>query len=245
MNRSREVVEILLFFLAFFLPGYLAQAAARPIGPVDDAVLMQSIIVGLPQFLLMAYVMGVKGPAVSPEWGFMRVSAGDSLRILVLIAGCFAVIAAGFGLSRLLPPGWSAAALGGYRWGLKEAGQIPLALVFGLTAGYREELFFRSYLLGRLEKLGVPVSIAAAGSTIIFSLGHAYEGLFAVMLTAVLGLVFCAAYLKWRSIHVVAIAHAGYNIAVLCISLFAPDALPAAAAIPVPPLHSLGLHSIT
>jgi uncharacterized protein len=237
MNRSRTAGEMALFFLAFFMPGFLAQASIRPAGPVTNGLLLQSILTGIPQFLLMAYVAGVAGPSTSPQWGFTRLRARDGIRIIALVAACFAVIGLFLGLVAVLPRQWTRTLLDGYRWGLQGAGQLPLALLFGLTAGYREEFFFRSYLLGRLGELEVPLPFAVAGSTLLFSLGHIYEGILGVVLVGALGLLLCAAYVRWRNVHVVAIAHGAYNTIVLCLSLFLPDALPAAVHVPCPPLH--------
>jgi membrane protease YdiL (CAAX protease family) len=238
MNRSRTAGEMTLLFLAFFLPGYLAQATMQASGPVSNGLLLQSILMGIPQFLLMAYVAGVTGPSTGHRWGFIRLHAGDALRIAALVAACFAVIGLFFGLVAILPEQWTRAIMKGYRWGLQGIGQLPLALLFGLTAGYREEFFFRSYLLGRMEEMGVPLSISVAGSTILFSLGHAYEGILGMLLVAALGLLLCAAYVRWRNVHVIAIAHGAYNVIVLCLSLVFPDALPAAVHIPCLPLHA-------
>ena len=131
-------------------------------------------------------------------------------------------------MSVSLPPDAAHSLTRGYRWGLQRAAQVPLALLFGLTAGYREEFFFRSYMLGRLEELGMQVPAAVALSTAVFAMGHVYEGLLAIMITAGLGILLSVSWLRRRSLHVVAIAHGLYNTAVLCIGLLVPHALPEA-----------------
>lgn len=153
----------------------------------------------------------------------------DGLRILVLLFGCFVVIAPFVALALALPPRFSKSLTLGYRWGLLSAAQAPVALLFGLTVGYKEEFFFRSYLLGRLGQLGVPVPIAAIASTALFSLGHIYEGPLGVAITAALGALFAAVYIRRPNLHVIAIAHGMYNAIVLWLSLLIPSSLPAAA----------------
>jgi len=227
-NTRRILAEALLLFLAFFLPGYISQAAFAASGAISSSAMLQSIIVGAPQFLLMAYIAGATGPSSAPRWGMVRLESGDFLRILLLVITCFAAVTPFFFLVSALPPTWSRSLSLGYRWGLRGAGQVPLGLLFGLTAGYREEFFFRAYLLGRLDEMAVPRAAAVGLSTGLFCVGHVYEGPLGVAIAAVLGLVFALAYLRRGSLHVIAISHGLYNAVVLSLSLIAPRALPAA-----------------
>ena len=126
------------------------------------------------------------------------------------------------GLLRLLPPHWASTLHRGYRWGLGRPSQIPLAVLFALTVGYREEFFFRAYLLRRLDQAGMPSWAAIALSTALFSAGHIYEGIIGIALAACLGALFSIAYLRQRSLHVVAIGHGLYNALALCLGLFDP-----------------------
>ncbi|MGA2640447.1 MAG: type II CAAX endopeptidase family protein [Spirochaetia bacterium] len=226
MKKSRALAEMVLLFSAFFLPGYAAQGFFAAVGPATDLLMLQSIITGIPQFLLMAYVAIYAGSTPPARWGFVTFEARDALRSALLLLGCFAVLVPFVVLLVALPPDVRRSLVQGYRWGLTGAPQIPLALLFGLTAGYREEFFFRSYLLGRLEEVGIQIPIAVAASTALFCVGHVYEGPLAVAITAGLGVLLCAAWLRRRSLHVVAIAHGAYNTVVLCLGLVLPRALP-------------------
>jgi uncharacterized protein len=226
VSRSRIVVEALLLFLAFFLPGFVGQAGLASTGPVSTLGLVESILAGVPQFLLMAYVAGVTGPTSSPRWGLVRFEPRDILRVALLVGACFVVIGALVAAMGALPEDWTKTLVSGYRWGLQGPEQIPLALLFGLTAGYREEFFFRAYLLGRLEELGSGISAAVIVSTALFCMGHVYEGPLGIIVALTLGLVLAVAYTRRRSLHVVALAHGLYNTIVLLIGLFAPRALP-------------------
>jgi len=231
MRRSRALAEMLLLFAAFFLPGYAAQGFMSAAGPSTDILMLQAMIIGIPQFLLMVYVAITAGATPPSRWGFVRFEPRDAVRTTVLFFACFAVVAPFIILVVALPADVTRSLTRGYRWGLQNAAQIPLAIVFGITAGYREEFFFRSYLLGRLEELGVQVPFAVAASTALFAAGHVYEGPLAVAITAALGVLLSAAWLRRRSLHVVAIGHGAYNTAVLCLGLVLPHALPEAAAV--------------
>ena len=226
MKDSHSFAEMALFFCAFFLPGYAAQALGAPTGPATDALMIQSIIAGLPQFLLMAYVVIVSGRTPASRWGLGRVEPRDGVRAALLTLGCFLVVTPFVALVLALPPEVMRRFSQGYRWGLSNAAQLPVALLFGLTAGYREEFFFRAYLLGRMDELGVPAPAAVAMSTALFCIGHFYEGLLAVAVTAALGLLLAAAWRRWGSLHVVAVAHGMYNVLVLCLGLVLPRTLP-------------------
>lgn len=230
VKRSRILAEMLLIFATFFLPGYAAQGFVTVRGPATSGLMLQAIITGVPQFLLMAYVAITAGAVAPARWGFVRFEARDALRSAAVLLGCFAVITPFIAVVLALPAEMSRTLSQGYRWGLQSAAQIPLAVLFGLTAGYREEFFFRAYFLERMDELGIPVPLAVAASTLLFCAGHVYEGILAVAVTAALGVLLSAAWLRRRSLHVVAIAHGAYNTLVLCLSLVIPHTLPEAAA---------------
>ena len=226
MKFGRLLFEMLLFFLVFFLPGYLSQSAITANRAYGTSAMLQSILIGAPQFLLMVYIVTVAQAGDLQEWGFIPLSWSDALRIVVLLAVFFGALLL---FAAFLPPRWAKYLSGGFRWRLSGPSQIPVAVVFGLVAGYREEFFFRSYLLKRFETLGFPVVLSIALSTIVFCLGHLYEGRLGLATSVVLGVIFAAVYTRRRSVHVIAIAHGLYNAIVLCLSL-----------LHTPPLSALG-----
>ncbi len=230
MKPTRAVTEALLLFLAFFLPGFVAQAAMRSAGAVTTLGLLQSVVAGVPQFLLMASIAGARGPWSSPRWGLVPFGARDGLVTALLVLACFALAVPFFALVTSLPPHWTKGFVSGYRWGLQGPSQIPVALLFSLTAGYREEFYFRAYLLQRMEEMGAGNAAAIALSTGLFCIGHVYEGPLGVFVAAVLGLVFALAYKKRKNLHIIAIAHGLYNTLVLSLSLVAARSLPVGAA---------------
>jgi len=228
MKRSQAITEMLLFFAAFFLPGYAAQGLFAPPESATTLLMLQSVLTGVPQFLLMAWVATERDRTPPARWGLVAFEPRDALRTLFVVFLCFAAVTPFVALLVALPQDVSRTLGRGYRWGLQGAAQIPVAVLFGLTAGYREEFFFRAYLLGRLDELGLALPAAVAVSTAVFCLGHVYEGPLAVAVTAALGLVLAAAWLRRRSLHVVAIAHGLYNTLVLCLGLVLPRTLPQA-----------------
>jgi membrane protease YdiL (CAAX protease family) len=76
------------------------------------------------------------------------------------------------------------------------------------SAGITEEFVMRGYGIGLLVRLGANRWAAAAGMSILFGSLHVYEGVHAVPLLAVWGLVFATSYLKTGSILPGVLAHA-------------------------------------
>ena len=94
-----------------------------------------------------------------------------------------------------------------------------------LWVGLFEETVFRAFLLPRLKLLlrSWPLALVLGGA--LFGIGHLYEGPVAVFQTAVLGVYFGAAYV-WRGrLLGVALAHAGFNIAMFVLLLATREGL--------------------
>jgi membrane protease YdiL (CAAX protease family) len=95
----------------------------------------------------------------------------------------------------------------------------PLLLILLCAAvGYREEVFFRAYLVTRLGDLGVKPGWAVAGSALVFGMAHFYEGIFGVALAGVVGAFFGFVFVRSKDLHAVAGAHALYNLGVWLLS---------------------------
>jgi membrane protease YdiL (CAAX protease family) len=78
--------------------------------------------------------------------------------------------------------------------------QIALAVLMVLVVAWSEETMFRGYLILRLSAATRSVFWAVVLSTIIFALGHGYEGLAGMITVAYLGLVFALVYVWRRSL---------------------------------------------
>jgi uncharacterized protein len=105
-------------------------------------------------------------------------------------------------------------------FGLAIPGEIELLLpennterilwvMLSFTAGVCEEAAFRGYLLTRLRILGnrrswiIPVIVAS----LVFGMGHTYQGLGGFILLTIYGAMFAVFYIKTKSIWPVIIAH--------------------------------------
>jgi uncharacterized protein len=81
-----------------------------------------------------------------------------------------------------------------------------------VSSAYLEESFFRFYLLSRKEEMGLGPHRAVLVSTLLFSICHIYEGPWGFLNAALSGVVLAYIFLRFRSLHGIAIAHALYNI---------------------------------
>jgi CAAX protease family protein len=228
MSARSLLGEAVLLFLVLFLPGYLGQPGARADAQVDTVrIMLESILLGIPQVLLIVHLLSIQPEVHRERFGFARPRLREARRAALAFVGALALAAPLVGAVALVPAlrGFASA---GFRWRLRSAWELPLALAFGLVAGYREEAYFRAYLLGRFEQAGIPTAPGIAAGTLLFALGHLYEGPLGIVFALVLGAYFSIVYLRSRSVHVPAVAHGLLNTALLALGLFAPG-LPGAA----------------
>jgi len=75
--------------------------------------------------------------------------------------------------------------------------ELALATVMVVVVAIVEETIFRGYLILRFTEVTRSTAVAVVLSTIIFSLGHGYEGSAGVVTVGFMGLVFAAVYV-WR-----------------------------------------------
>jgi membrane protease YdiL (CAAX protease family) len=76
-------------------------------------------------------------------------------------------------------------------------GEMLLAVILVMVVALSEETIFRGYLIHRLERVTGSWTAAALLSSVVFSLGHGYEGTAGVVTVGVMGLIFALVY-RWR-----------------------------------------------
>ena len=90
-------------------------------------------------------------------------------------------------------------------------GLLGMLAIAWTTAALGEELLFRGFLQGRLQRLfgdGRGAGLAAAGvQALLFGLAHAYQGPTGVLVSGSLGLCFGWAMLRTRSLWPLVVAH--------------------------------------
>jgi uncharacterized protein len=217
---SRKWGEIALVFVTFFLPGFLAQSTAPEAGNFNDPWFhVRYAVSAVPQILLILYLIDVQPDDSLSEFGIRPPRLADLTRALPVYLGIFAV---------LLPVAMLAGIVDGrdvgsfsdsFRWQFSRPVLIPLVAVTTLLTGYREELFFRAHMLTRLEQLGVPPAMGVAASALLFSIGHVYQGIAGFAVALAIGIYLSAVFLRFRSLHLIAIAHGAYNFTSLMLNL--------------------------
>jgi len=81
-----------------------------------------------------------------------------------------------------------------------------------ICAAYLEESYFRYYLLTKRAELKLNALSALLLSTALFSICHIYEGPWGVLNAAFSGALLCLIFLRYNSLHGIAVAHGLYNI---------------------------------
>jgi len=84
--------------------------------------------------------------------------------------------------------------------------------VFCMFSAYLEESYFRFYLLSKREELNLHAPGALVLSTIMFSVCHIYGGPWSFLNALISGSVLGFLFLRYNSLHGLAIAHGLYNI---------------------------------
>lgn len=80
--------------------------------------------------------------------------------------------------------------------------------IASLAVGFTEELLFRGYILTRWQGFSGSLVQAVIVSSILFGIGHAYQGLAGVVSTTAVGLAFGLVFIYLRRLWPVALAHA-------------------------------------
>lgn len=192
--------------------------------------MLQFLVVAPAQILLLLYIIGLRarengsggpgGVTAFAEFGIPRPRLKDLLYALPVFAGVFAALSLLSLIVSRLPSAGRSAFTTGFRWQLEDPRLIPLVLLFCLVTGYREELFFRSYLLTRFRQLQLPGFIGIGLSTLLFAAGHVYQGVAGLTVALIQGLYFAILFVRFKNIHPLAVAHALYNTTVLIFTLY-------------------------
>ncbi|MDR0668543.1 MAG: CPBP family intramembrane metalloprotease [Treponema sp.] len=83
-----------------------------------------------------------------------------------------------------------------------------------VSTGYLEESYFRYYLGEKIEEIGLGSWVFLVVSTVFFGLCHVYEGPWGTMNSILAAMILALAYIRFRALHGLALAHGFYNIVV-------------------------------
>jgi membrane protease YdiL (CAAX protease family) len=206
-------IESLILYAVLFLRGPVAQPLTGEVIAFSATVeLVRIVLYNIPSLALVWYLLfQVKGPR---KWGIRRPGRRDILPGLLALP---ALALIGFTVS-LVSPRFS---------GVPAAPQFlppdnwPSWVVLVLSCvstGYLEESFFRFYLLSKRDALVLGTGGAALISVLLFSVCHIYEGPWGFLNAVLSGTLLAFIFLRYRSLHGIALAHGLYNALVYALS---------------------------
>lgn len=153
---------------------------------------------------LALYLLWLEAPGVLTRIGLnAREPLGDlgrgaALALLVGVPGIALYFAAReLGLAAQVVP----SGLANYWW------VIPMLLLAALKAGLVEEVIIVAFAFDRLGKLGLATPLIVLAAALIRGSYHLYQGFGGFLGNFIMGLVFGYAYLRWRRVAPLVIAH--------------------------------------
>lgn len=208
-----------LLFAAFFLPGIVGQFSGFDRSAFGNPLYdLRLYVTAVPQILLLIFVLRVQSPKLVLALGIRRFRGPNFVATVLVTVGLFALLLPTESLVSSIAGGAGSPGALGQHWTLPSPWIVPLLALSTLVIGYREELFFRAYLISRLGHIKSPIIGTIALSTALFAVGHAYEGPAGIAVACVTGVYFSVIFLYRRNLHEIGIAHAAYNFLALLLS---------------------------
>jgi len=196
LDRSRQMVEVLVF-LFLIVPSMVLSFFVVRLGSLSfPFVAVSTIVRDLSLLCLVLYFIWRNGePLANLGWNLQKWRKEVFLGLLLFIPIFFG---AGFLDNLLRQVGVPAPATPTPSFfQVKGAGEIVLASFLVVVVALVEETIFRGYLLLRFLSVRPYPIRAAVLASVIFALGHGYEGTNGVITVGALGLAFALVYL-WR-----------------------------------------------
>ncbi len=235
-SRTFPVIEAILLFSVFYLPGYITQSGSFDIQFFLRPLFhLHYLVTALPQILLLIYLLSLSRARGLSVYGIVRptprVLPSSILTFITvsLLAAAVGLIAYVLGAESPLPLGDGVDRVIAADAGLSPF-VYPLIFTTCIVVGYHEELFFRSYLLTEFSENSAIARINGGitknrrpavvfGASLLFASGHIYQGVTGFLGTLVIGVFLSYRFLHRRSLHEVAIAHGLYNFTAILVVL--------------------------
>jgi uncharacterized protein len=198
VSRKIQLVEVAVF-LFLIVPSLVLSLVVSPQAQATVGFRLTAVMVivrDLALVSLVLYFVWRNGEAlVRIGWTFRGFPLEILLGILLFVPMAYAIgwleqFFASIGLSS--PTASSSSFLhpsGG--------AELWLAAVLVVVVAVAEETIFRGYLMRRFIGIGLGKTLAVLLSSLIFAVGHGYEGSSGVATVAVMGVIFALVYL-WR-----------------------------------------------
>lgn len=203
-SQLAQLVELAVFLL-LILPSLVVSLFIRPeeVGtrPVDFASLAIGIIVrDIALVALVVFFLWRSGESSGPVpyarlgWDLRNVPREIALGVVLFIP--MTLIAAL--VAALMQAAGFSGPSGGTSMFTRPAGfEVALAFVLVVVVAIAEETIFRGYLMLRIRNVTGSVPLAVVASSLIFAIGHGYEGAAGLVAVGVIGFMLALVYV-WR-----------------------------------------------
>lgn len=194
-SRKIQAVEVAVFLLLIVPSMALSFLAGKEQDLRFAQMAIPSILNDLALLSLVLYfIWRNQEPIESIGWNFAHLGRNITLGLILFLP----VYLGGNALANLLHEiGLSAPARQPSFLAVSGLSQVILSLVIVTIVAVVEETVFRGYLMLRFEAVSASRSAAVIFSSLLFSLGHGYEGMAGTITVFVLGFLFALIYL-WR-----------------------------------------------
>lgn len=140
----------------------------------------------------------------------MHPVAGEVVRGILLVPMIFVVVAVIAAVVRLYAP-WLHNDVNPFQTLIRAPnGVLVVGALSIIVGGLREEVQ-RAFVMHRFTQIGIPV-VGLIIFSVLFGLGHQVQGWDAVIMTAALGAIWGAVYLRRRSLIAPAVSHAAFDL---------------------------------
>ncbi|MCL5961812.1 MAG: CPBP family intramembrane metalloprotease [Chloroflexi bacterium] len=195
-TRTEQLVEVSVF-LFLIVPAMVVSLFAIQQGRLSFVLVAFSVMAqDLALVSLVLFFLWRNGEPIGRiGWtftnGWKDIVLGVGLFVLVFFAaGFLESIFRAAGLSAPSTPLPSFLAAKGYA-------EFLLAFLLVIVVAVAEETIFRGYLILRFKNITRSITAAVLLSTVVFSLGHGYEGSAGIATVGLVGIAFAAVYV-WR-----------------------------------------------
>jgi membrane protease YdiL (CAAX protease family) len=198
-SRREQILEVSVF-LFLIVPSMLFSFLVIKQGTVSFALSAFSVILRdlALLFLILFFMWRNRERLLSLGWTFRNGWRDILLGILLFVPIFYGVDyldrflqSIGFSTPQSQQPSFTSPSGG--------AGYL-LAFIMVIVVAITEETIFRGYLILRFKSIWVRMGTAAVLSSVIFSLGHGYEGTSGVIAIGAMGLVLALIYIWRRSL---------------------------------------------
>lgn len=192
-----------MLYTIFVVPGLVAPAAGAALGV---ASLMAIMIRNIGFALLVLYIVDLREERLAPPESRPRRATETALEA-VAVAVVLALVGAGVSSIATLS---SVGAQSTTPVTIARRA-LPLALPAMAAVGVTEELFFRAYFALRLRAMGFSPVYTAITAALLFAVGHAYQGIAALIFSLLAGVILMGWWFRTRNLIALATGHALYN----------------------------------